>query len=107
MSLLGSSSAEKTVADSKLQVSQQHALAVKMVESILACLNSSIARRTQEGIIPLISPHLDTASSFGALTQYEKGSDELECAPGKARKMVGNWSTCHFRRGCRTRTFPL
>lgn len=102
MSLLGSSSLEKTLgirADSKLQVRQQHALAVKMANSILGCMNSSIARRSLKRIIPLISPHPDTASSFGALTQYRKGIDKLECVQGGATEMVGSWSTCPFRRG--------
>ena len=102
MSLLGSSLAEKVlgiVADSKLHVSQQRALSVKMVNNILGCMNSSTARRSQERIIPLISLHLDTASSFGALTQYKKGIDKVERVQGRATKKVGSWSTCPFRRG--------
>ena len=82
MSLLGSSLAEKVlgiVADSKLHVSQQRALSVKMVNNILGCMNSSIARRSQEGIILLYSAlfRAQSASSFGALTQCKKGTGKL------------------------------
>lgn len=96
MSFLGSSSAEKSlgsVAESKLQVSQQCVLEVKMVNSTLGCMNSCTARRLQEGIIPLISPHLDNVSSFGDLTQYKKDIHKLEWVHGRATKMVWNWST--------------
>ncbi|KAK4826464.1 hypothetical protein QYF61_009191 [Mycteria americana] len=54
----------------ELQVSQQHALSVKMANSILGCMNSSIARRSQEGITPLFSALFkpQSASSFGAVS---------------------------------------
>lgn len=106
MSFLGSSSAEKSlgsVADSNLQMSQQCFLAVKMVNSILPCMNGCTARRLQEGIICLISPHLDNASSFGGVTQYKKDIHKLGCVQGRATKMVGSWSTCPFGRGWGTR----
>ena len=68
---LGSSSAEKNLgvlADWKLGMSLQCALAAKVAKSILGHMNHGRASRLMEAIIPLglahIRPHLDNVSSF-------------------------------------------
>jgi len=65
-----SSFAEKDLVDTKLNVSQQCALATKNVKNILSSIRQSITIRLRDVILPLYSslvwPHLDHCVQFWA-----------------------------------------
>lgn len=52
---LGSSTAGKALVDSELSVSRRRALAAKMTNSVLGCVNRSTAKRLRDLITPLCS----------------------------------------------------
>lgn len=102
---LGSSSAEKDpriLENSKLNMSQNCALAAKVVSSILGYITRSIASRLREAIIllylVLIRSHLECCVKFWA-PQYKKVIDKVDQIQQRATKMSGGWSTCTMRRG--------
>lgn len=81
---LGSRLVEKHLrisVDTKLSVSQQHALAIKNVNSLLRCTRKSTASRSKIVIIPLLSalvrPHLECWVQFCA-SQYNRDTDMLD-----------------------------
>ena len=76
--MLESSPAERdlgAVVDSKLNMSQQHALAARRADCILGCIKHGIASQSREGIVPLYSvlvqPHLEYCVQFWA-PQYKE-----------------------------------
>ncbi|KAK4827507.1 hypothetical protein QYF61_018833 [Mycteria americana] len=82
-SQLESSLAEKdlgVLVDTKLNMSQQFALAAKKVNGVLGCIRQSIASRSSEVILPhcsaLVRPHLECCVQLWAL-QYKRDMDIL------------------------------
>ncbi|KFM09505.1 hypothetical protein AS27_09036, partial [Aptenodytes forsteri] len=89
-----SSPAEKdlgVLVDEKLDVSRQCALAAQKANSILGCIQSSVASRAREGILPLYSalvrPPLEHCLQLWS-PQHRKDTDLLERVQRRATKMI-------------------
>jgi len=75
--------------DSRLCMSQQHALAAHRVSCMLGCIKHSITSWSKEVMIPpysaLARPHLEYGVQFWA-PQFKNAVKILKCVQGRARK---------------------
>lgn len=67
--------------DTKLKnISQQHALAAKVADSVQGCLRRSVASRLRDAFLPfylgLVRPHQELCTQFWA-PQYERDMDAV------------------------------
>ncbi|PKU39224.1 hypothetical protein llap_10476 [Limosa lapponica baueri] len=89
---LESSPAERhlgVLIDSRLNRSEQRALAAEKANHILGCIRHSVTSQSKEVIIPLYSvlvqPHLEYSVQFWTL-QFKKAMKVLECVPEEGNK---------------------
>jgi len=77
--------------DQKLNMTQQGAFAAQAANHILGCIQSSVASRLREVILPLCAalwrPHLESCVQFWS-PQHRKDVDLLERVQRRATKMV-------------------
>jgi len=77
--------------DEKLNMSQQCAPAAQKANCALGCIQSSVASRAREGILPLYSalvrPHLESCVQLWS-PQHKKDMDVLERGQRRAMEMI-------------------
>ena len=105
---LESSTAERdlgVLVDSRVNVSQQCALAAKRENCTLGCIKHSITSWSKEVIIPLCSalvwPHLEYCVQFWA-PQFKKAVKDLEYLQRRATKLVKGLESMSYEEWLRT-----
>jgi len=90
------------LADKKLSMTWQCALAAQKANHTLGCINSSVASRSREGILPLCSAlvrsHLEHCIQLWS-PQHRKDMDLLERVQRRPQKWSGGWNTSPVRKG--------
>ena len=90
------------LADSRLNRSQEDALAAKRANPILGCIKHSITAWPKEVIVLLYSllvwPHLEHCVQFWA-PQFKDNVQVLECVQRRATKLVKGWKAWPVRSG--------
>jgi len=77
--------------DEKLSMSRQCELAAQKANRVLGCIQSSVASRAREGILPLYSalvrPHLESCIQLWS-PQHRKDMEVLERVQRRVTKMI-------------------
>ena len=81
-------------------MSQQCALTSQKANCVLCCIQSSVASRVREMILPLCSvlmrPHMEYCVQMWSL-QHRRDTDLLEHVQRRATKIIQGWNTSPAR----------